>query len=111
MDSGANTCMTGKEFFIQKTDNRRVTVEGFGGPFHAVRNMKMVVGITAAQSTEITVLLRVSETVLSERTILSVNQIRSQGHTVDDVPHSYKGRQAIFIVGDDIKIPLVYMGP
>ena len=41
---------------------------------------------------------------------MSVNQIRSQGHTVDDVPIWYGGKQAIFIKGEDIGIPLAYMG-
>lgn len=110
MDSGANTSLIGPEFFIQRFDEKRVVVEGFGGPFHAVRGMRMVVGITAVQSTENTILIRVNEAVLAEKTILSVNQIRSQGHTVDDVTIWYGGKQAIFIKGENIGIPLAYMG-
>ena len=98
LDSGANMSMIGNEFFIERYfENRRVSVQGFGGPFHVATGMKIGVGITAVQSTENTVLVRVSEAVVSDKSILSVNQIRYQGHTVDDVPAWYGGSQAIFI--------------
>ena len=54
-------------------------------------------------------LIRVSEAVVSDKSILLVNQIRYQGHTVDDVPTWYGGKQAIFIVGEEIGLPLAYM--
>ena len=46
IDGGADTCMMGKEFFIESRSGRTVTVEGFGGTDTSVRDMYMGTGIT-----------------------------------------------------------------
>ena len=46
IDGGADTCMMGKEFFIESRSGRTVTVEGFGGTDTSVRDMHMGTGIT-----------------------------------------------------------------
>ena len=48
IDSGADTSMIEPEFFIEvQHDHRKVSIEGFGGPSHTIRNMKIGNGITA----------------------------------------------------------------
>ena len=34
-------------YFKEQYDHRRVTIEGFGGPSHTIRNMRIGSGITA----------------------------------------------------------------
>ena len=112
IDSGADTSMIGPEFYIEEQhDHRRVTIEGFGGPDHTVRNMRIGNGITAVDLPDMTILVRVNEAVISPyKTIISTNQVRSWGHKVDDVPIRYGGKQAIYLDQEDIQIPLKYIG-
>ena len=113
IDSGADTCMIGPDqFFIEEQyDHRRVTIEGFGGPSHTIRNMRIGTGITAVEVDNMTILVRVNEAVISPyKTIISTNQVRAWGHEVDDVPRKYQGRQAMFLAHTNINIPLKYIG-
>src|SRR6476469_7440318 len=97
IDSEADTCIIGPEFYIEKQyDHRRVSIEGFGGPSHTIRNMRIGVGITAVAVENMTTLVRVSEAViLTYKTIISTNQVHAWDHVVDDVPKKYGGKQAI----------------
>ena len=94
IDSGADTSMIGADqFYIEEQyDHRRVSIEGFGGPSHTIRNMRIGTGITAVEIDNLTILVRVYEAVISPyKTIISVNQVRSWGNQVDDVPRKYGG--------------------
>ena len=75
VDSRANTSMIGTEFYIEvQHENRRVSIEGFGGPSHTIRNMRMGNGITALDLEDQTVLIRINEAIISPyKTIISVN--------------------------------------
>ena len=77
IDSGADTCMIGPEFYIEEQyDHRRVSIEGFGGPSHTIRNMRIGNGITAVDLPDMTILVRVNEAVISPyKTIISTNQV------------------------------------
>ena len=77
IDSRADTSMIRPEFFIEaKHDHRRVSIEGFGGPSHTIRNMGIGNGVTAVDLEEGTVLIRIKETVISPyKTIISTNQV------------------------------------
>ena len=77
IDSGADTSMIGTEFFIEvQHDHRRVSIEGFGGPSHTIRNMRIGNGVTAVDLEEGTVLIRINEAVISPyKTIISTNQV------------------------------------
>ena len=112
VDSGADTSMIGPEFYIEvQHDHRRVSIEGFGGPSHTIRNMRIGNGITAVDLHDRTVLLRVNEAVISPyKTIISTNQVQAAGHIVDDVPMKYRGKQSIFPISEDYHIPLKYIG-
>ncbi|HEY9708217.1 MAG TPA: hypothetical protein V6D48_08435 [Oculatellaceae cyanobacterium] len=112
IDSGADTCMIGPEFYIEvQHDNRRVSIEGFGGPSHTIRNMRIGNGITAVDLEDQTVLLRISEAVVSPyKTIISTNQVRACSHQVDDTPLRYGGKQSIFPKDENFHIPLKYIG-
>jgi len=113
IDSGADTCMIGPDqFYIEEQyDHRRVTIEGFGGPSHTIRNMRIGSGITAVAIDNMTILVRVNEAVISPyKTIISTNQVQAWGHVVDDVPRKYGGRQAIFLDQETLNIPLKYIG-
>ena len=108
IDSGADTCMIGPDqFYIEEQyDHRRVTIEGFGGPSHTIRNMRIGSGITADANDNITILVRVNETIISPyKTIISTNQVRAWSHVVDDVPRKCDGRQAIFLDQETLNIP------
>src|SRR5688500_6939582 len=89
IDSGADICMIGPDLFYidEQYDHRRVTIEGFGGPSHTIRNMRIGSGITAVAIDNMTILVEVNEAViLPYKTIFSTNQVRAWGHVVDDVP-------------------------
>ena len=77
VDSGADTSMIGPEFFIEvQHDHRRVSIEGFGGPSHTIRNMRIGNGITALDLEEGTVLIRVNAAAISfYKTIILINQV------------------------------------
>lgn len=77
VDSGADTSLIGPEFYIEtQYDNRRVNIEGFGGPSHSIRNMMIGNGVTAVDLHDRTVLLRVNEAVISaHKTVISTNQV------------------------------------
>ena len=48
VDSGADTCMLGPEFFIEsQSTTRKVNIEGFQGSTNLLRDMPIGVGITA----------------------------------------------------------------
>ena len=76
IDSGADTCMIGPEFYIEEQyDHRRVTIEEFGGPSHTIRNMRIGSDITAVAIDSMTTLVRVIEAVISPyKSIISANQ-------------------------------------
>ena len=100
INSGADTCMISEDhFYIESQyDHRRVTIEGFGGHSHTIKNMRIGIGFTAVAIENLTILVRVNEAVISPyKTIISTNQVQSWGHVVDDVPRKYGGRQAIFL--------------
>jgi len=78
VDSGADTSMIGPEFFIevQHDHSRRVSIEGFGGPSHTIRNMRFGNGITALDLEEGAMLIRINKAVISPyKTIISTSQV------------------------------------
>lgn len=108
-NSAADTFMIGigQLYIEEQYDYRRVTIEGYGGSFHAIRNMKIETDIKAVAIDNLTILVRVSEAVISPyKTIISAYQVRPWGHVVDDVPRKYGGRQAIFLAHSNLNIPL-----
>ena len=77
IDSGADTCMIGPEFCIEvQHDYRRASIEGFGGPSHTIRNMRIGNAITALDLEDQTVLIGINAAVISPcKTIISTNLI------------------------------------
>lgn len=77
VDSGADTCMLGPEFFIEtQYDNKTVNIQGFEGPSHVVKNLAIGNGITAVDLPDMTILVRVNEGVITPfQSIISCNQV------------------------------------
>ena len=70
--------------------------------------MKYGVGITAVETEDSTILIRINEAIIFQfKSIIAVNQVRHWGHIVDDIPIKYGGRQSIFIE-DGPTIPFSY---
>lgn len=75
IDSGADTCMMGRKFFIESRSGRTVTVGGFGSMDTSVQNLYMGTGITKISFPNKTpFLLRVSDGIITTyKSILSSN--------------------------------------
>ena len=67
--------MIGLELCIEtQHDDRRVSINEFGGPCHVIRNMRIGNGITAMHLHDRTVLLRINKAVISPyKTVISSN--------------------------------------
>ena len=78
IDSGADTYMISQDdFYIEsQDDSRRVAIEGFDGPNHVVRNLRIGCGITACEFENQIILVRINEAVITEyKTIIATNQV------------------------------------
>ena len=77
VDNEADISMIGSELFIEvQHEHRRISIEGFGGPSHTIRNMRIGNGITALDLEDQTVPIRVNEAVISPyKTIILTNQV------------------------------------
>ncbi|MGH3053536.1 MAG: hypothetical protein ACRDL7_00985, partial [Gaiellaceae bacterium] len=107
IDAGADTCLCGPDFKVTDRTDKKVNVIGFQDE-HKSNDLTIGTAITATtlENGE-TILLRVNQGILvtEGKSLLSPNQIRAFGHTVDDVPRKYRGRQKIFL-RDGFEIPL-----
>ena len=111
VDSGADTCLLGRDFYIQDVyQDRCVDVEGFHENVQ-VQNIPIGSGLTVCelQSGE-SILLQVNEGVAigDGKTLLSTNQMRHHGHLVHDVPHRYAGKQCLISADSQYTLPMEY---
>ena len=99
IDSGADTCMMGKDFLITSRSDRRVTVEGFGGNDTVICDMEICSGVTLVQPpNQDPILLRVNHGIsIQDKSILSCNQMRAYGTIVDETPCHFGGRQSLWL--------------
>ena len=99
IDSGADTCLLGPEFYIEsQSTDRIIDMQGFAGSESKVENLPFGVGIAAVDLPDGTVIIRVNEgIVVPYQSILSANQLQKLGTIVDDCPRQYGGKQQIVI--------------
>ena len=100
IDSGADTCILGKGWFIQYTHpTRKVNVIGFDENLPGRHKLSVVTGISAIDLPNNEVLLiRVHEGIHnpdSENTLLSTIQLRDHCLEVNDIPRIQGGKQCI----------------
>jgi hypothetical protein len=108
IDSGEDTCMMGKDILITSRSGRRVTVEGFGGNDTVICDMEICSGVTLAQPpNKDPILLRVNHGIsIQDKSILSCNQMRAYGTSVDETPCRVGGRQSLWL-HDGTFLPLL----
>jgi len=109
MDNGSDTCgIGGNAWIIDHVTERKVQVIGYHKTDTKKNSIEIGAGITAIDLPDgETILIRVCEaTLLGENanSLFSVNQIRSHGVFVDDVPKQFGGMSCMEI--EDAIIPL-----
>ena len=110
IDSGADTCILGKGWYIQYVHpHRKVNVFGFDENLPGRKKLPVVSAISAIDLPNGEVLLlRVHEGIHnseSENTLLSTMQLRDYCHELNDVPRIQGGKQVIKPT-EDTTIPL-----
>ena len=113
VDSGADTCLLGSEFYIESYNSMRtVEVLGFNNERGKESGLHIGSGICAVDVMGgDPVLLKVHEGVVMPqgKSLLSSNQLRHFGTQVHDTPIMYGGLQRI-ILPDGMCLPLTYKG-
>ena len=88
VDSGADTCLLGPEFYIKSQSIEWfIKIHGFSEPASKVQNLPFGVGIGVLDLKDGAVMIRVNEGIVVPYTsILSANQLRNFSAKVDDCP-------------------------
>ncbi|MGH3054931.1 MAG: hypothetical protein ACRDL7_08140, partial [Gaiellaceae bacterium] len=112
LDSGADTCLVGKDFYIENKSDEVVHVVGFQDHMKT-EEMRLGMAITAITTTRgETILLRVNHAILGVmgNSLLSTGQTEDFDHCVDSRPCTKGGKQRIYS-RDVFTLPLQHLGP
>ena len=109
IDSGADRCVLGPEFLVESYSNRTSSVHGLADN-PVMQNHPVGIGLGAIRTiNNIIIIIRICEAVLEcPVSVLSVNQMRSYGVEVNDVPRRYGGSQCLVLSESQI-IQLKYL--
>lgn len=111
VDSGADTCLLGPEFYIEsQSTDRFIVMMGFSGAESRVTGLPFGVSIAVIEVPQGLLMVRVNEgVVVPYQSILAANQLRNFNTTVNDCPRMHGGAQNI-ILPNSPTLPLQYIG-
>ncbi|MGH3054042.1 MAG: hypothetical protein ACRDL7_03575, partial [Gaiellaceae bacterium] len=112
LDSGADTCLVGQDFYIEEESDEVVHVIGFQDHMKS-KDMRIGNAITATETTSgETILLRANHVILAEKgnSLISTGQVEDYDHRVDARPRSKGGKQRLYL-RDGYTLPLLHSGP